>query len=99
MSAAAGGAASGRAWRWAGQQGRPGSPPGCVVLMAAPAATPSADNAEENNARADYQCAPGQLGKATADGNLVGVAIDDIPGDGVGRVRLLCSITCIPNKS
>ncbi|HBF81846.1 MAG TPA: hypothetical protein DD420_18505 [Streptomyces sp.] len=43
---------------------------------------------------------PANTGAATVSyANLVGVAIDDIAGGGIGRVRLLCSITCIPNNA
>jgi len=79
--------------------------PGCVVLMANADDTTAIDagSGVEDNDNAvggTISALPADSGLATAAyANLVGVAIDDIPGDGVGRVRLLCSITCIPNAS
>lgn len=79
--------------------------PGCVVLMANADDTTAIDagSGVEDNDNAvggTISALPANSGSAIAAyANLVGVAIDDIPGDGVGRVRLLCSITCIPNAS
>ena len=43
---------------------------------------------------------PANSGAVTAAyANLVGVAIDDIAGGKTGRVRLICSITCVPNNA
>ncbi len=79
--------------------------PGCVVLMANADDTTAIDagSGVEDNDNAvggTISALPANSGSAKAAyANLVGVAIDDIPKDGVGRVRLLCSITCIPNAS
>lgn len=79
--------------------------PGCVVLMANADDTTAIDAGSgvednDNSVGGTISALPANSGSAIAAyANLVGVAIDDIPGDGVGRVRLLCSITCIPNAS
>lgn len=79
--------------------------PGCVVLMANADDTTAIDAGtgvedNDNAVGGTISALPANSGSAIAAyANLVGVAIDDIPGDGVGRVRLLCSITCIPNAS
>jgi hypothetical protein len=79
--------------------------PGCVVLMANADDTTGIDAGSgvednDNSVGGTISALPANSGSAIAAyANLVGVAIDDIPGDGIGRVRLLCSITCIPNNA
>jgi hypothetical protein len=79
--------------------------PGCVVYMANADGTTGIDagHGVEDNDNAvggTISALPANTGGATAAyANLVGVALDDIAGGGTGRVRLICSITCIPNST
>lgn len=79
--------------------------PGCVVYMANADDTTGIDagSGVEDNDNAvggTISALPANSGAATAAyANLVGVAIDDIAGGATGRVRLICSITCVPNAS
>ena len=79
--------------------------PGCVVLMANADDTAAIDagHGVEDNDNAvggTISALPANSGAATAAyANLVGVTVDDIAASGTGRVRLICSITVIPNAS
>ena len=79
--------------------------PGCVVYMANADNTTAIDagSGVEDNDNAvggTISALPANTGGATAAyTNLVGVALDDIAGGGTGRVRLICSITSIPNSA
>jgi len=79
--------------------------PGCVVYMAnadGTTAIDAGDGVEDNDnaVGGTISALPANSGGVTgAYANLVGVALDDIAGGGTGRVRLICSITCIPNSS
>ena len=78
---------------------------GCVVRMVNADDTTGIDaghGVEDNDCAVGgtISAIPANTGAATVSyANLVGVAIDDIAGGGIGRVRLLCSITCIPNNA